>query len=155
MTKIIHELFEDFEKDHLARFSDYMNNFNNHPISEIIDYMWDMHDLIEDIRYQLSNTSSEYKKGSMTVSELSDKVAYEIYNLVLYVLVYNDGKPATDSIIIHNETELSIFIDIFGDAEVDAVKCDLNVVIGNIHFNHLTIDEYLIKENEYIHRAYL
>ena len=49
MTKIISKLFEDFDKDHPARFSDYMNDFNNHPISEIIDYMWDMHNLIEDI----------------------------------------------------------------------------------------------------------
>lgn len=91
----------------------------------------------------------------MTVSELSDKVAYEVYNLVLYILIYNDGKPVTGCLIIHNETELSIFIDIFGDAEVDAVEGDLNVVIGNIHYKDLTKDEYIIKENEYIHRAYL
>lgn len=43
----------EFDNKHPAVFADYMREFNNHPISEIIEYMWDMHCLIEDIKYRL------------------------------------------------------------------------------------------------------
>lgn len=49
----IRELIREFDNKHPALFADYMREFNNHPISEIIKYMWDMHDLIEDIKYRL------------------------------------------------------------------------------------------------------
>lgn len=55
----IRELIREFDNKHPALFADYMREFNNHPISEIIDYMWDMHDLIEDIRYRLPNEGGE------------------------------------------------------------------------------------------------
>ena len=58
----IRELIREFDNKHPALFADYMREFNNHPISEIIEYMWDMHDLIEDIRYRLPNAESEYKE---------------------------------------------------------------------------------------------
>lgn len=51
----ITELIREFDNKHSALFADYMREFNNHPISEIIEYMWDMHDLIEDIKYRLPN----------------------------------------------------------------------------------------------------
>lgn len=51
----IRELIREFDNKHPELFSDYMREFNNHPISEIIEYMWDMHDLIEDIKYRLPN----------------------------------------------------------------------------------------------------
>ena len=51
----IRELIREFDNKHPALFADYMREFNNHPISEIIEYMWDMHDLIEDIKYRLPN----------------------------------------------------------------------------------------------------
>ena len=49
----IKELIREFDNKHPAVFADYMREFNNHPIAEIIEYMWDMHDLIEDIKYRL------------------------------------------------------------------------------------------------------
>lgn len=49
----IRELIREFDNKHPAVFADYMREFNNHPISEIIEYMWDMHDLLEDIKYRL------------------------------------------------------------------------------------------------------
>lgn len=49
----IKELIREFDNKHPAVFADYMREFNNHPISEIIEYMWDMHDLLEDIKYRL------------------------------------------------------------------------------------------------------
>ena len=55
----IRELISEFDNKHPVRFADYMREFNNHPISEIIEYMWDMHDLIEDIRYRLPSAESE------------------------------------------------------------------------------------------------
>ena len=51
----IRELIREFDNKHPALFADYMREFNNHPISEIIEYMWDMHNLIEDIKYRLPN----------------------------------------------------------------------------------------------------
>ena len=50
----IRELIREFDKKHPA-FAGYMQEFNNHSILEIIEYMWDMHDLIEDIEYRLPN----------------------------------------------------------------------------------------------------
>ena len=47
----IRELIREFDKKHPA-FAGYMQEFNNHSILEIIEYMWDMHDLIEDIEYR-------------------------------------------------------------------------------------------------------
>ena len=58
----IAEFISEFDKKHPALFADYMRDFNNHPISEIIDYMWDMHDLIGDIKYRLPNAESEDKE---------------------------------------------------------------------------------------------
>ena len=55
----IRELIREFDNKHPALFADYMREFNNHPISEIIEYMWDMHDLIEDIKYRLPNEGGE------------------------------------------------------------------------------------------------
>lgn len=55
----IRELIKEFDDKHPALFADYMQEFNNHPISEIIEYMWDMHDLIEDIKYRLPKAESE------------------------------------------------------------------------------------------------
>lgn len=55
----ITELIREFDNKHPALFADYMREFNNHPISEIIEYMWDMHDLIEDIKYRLPNEGGE------------------------------------------------------------------------------------------------
>lgn len=55
----IRELIRGFDNEHPALFADYMQEFNNHPISEIIDYMWDMHYLIEDIKYRLPNEGGE------------------------------------------------------------------------------------------------
>ena len=49
----IRELIREFDNKHPALFADYMREFNNHPIAEIIEYMWDMHDLLEDIKYRL------------------------------------------------------------------------------------------------------
>ena len=49
----IRELIREFDNKHPAVFADYMREFNNHPLSEIIEYMWDMHDLLEDIKYRL------------------------------------------------------------------------------------------------------
>lgn len=91
----------------------------------------------------------------MTISELSDLIAYEIYDLVTYIRVYEDDKPATTCVIIHNETGLCTFINVFGDAEIDAVEGDVNCVIANIHFNHLSKDDLLTKVNEYNHKVYL
>ena len=54
----IREVIRDFDKKHPA-FADYMREFNDHPISEIIEYMWDIHDLIEDIKYRLPNEEGE------------------------------------------------------------------------------------------------
>lgn len=60
----IRELIKEFDNKHPALFADYMREFNNHPISEIIEYMWDMHDLIEDIKYRLPNEDgSESEDG--------------------------------------------------------------------------------------------
>lgn len=53
----IRELIREFDNKHLALFDDYMEGFNEHTISEIIDYMWDMHNLIEDIKYRLPDES--------------------------------------------------------------------------------------------------
>ena len=47
------ELIREFDNKHPSIFAFYMEKFNSHPLAEIIDYMWDMHDLIEDIRYRL------------------------------------------------------------------------------------------------------
>ena len=58
----IRELIKEFDDKHPALFADYMQEFNNHPISEIIEYMWDMHDLIEDIKYRLPKAESKDKK---------------------------------------------------------------------------------------------
>lgn len=55
----IRELIREFDNKHPALFANYMREFNNHPISEIIEYMWDMHDLIEDIKYRLPNEDEE------------------------------------------------------------------------------------------------
>lgn len=55
----IRELIREFDNKQPALFADYMREFNNHPISEIIEYMWDMHDLIEDIKYRLPNEGGE------------------------------------------------------------------------------------------------
>lgn len=55
----IRELIREFDDKHPAVFADYMQEFNNHTISEIVDYMWDMHDLIEDIKYRLPNESED------------------------------------------------------------------------------------------------
>ena len=55
----IRELIREFDNKHPALFADYMREFNNHSISEIIEYMWDMHDLIEDIKYRLPNEGGE------------------------------------------------------------------------------------------------
>ena len=49
----IRELIREFDNKHPALFADYIREFNNHPIAEIIEYMWDMHDLLEDIEYRL------------------------------------------------------------------------------------------------------
>ena len=49
----IRELIREFDNKHPALFADYMREFNNHPIAEIIEYMWDMYDLLEDIKYRL------------------------------------------------------------------------------------------------------
>ena len=49
----IRELIREFDNKHPAVFADYIREFNNHPIAEIIEYMWDMHDLLEDIEYRL------------------------------------------------------------------------------------------------------
>ena len=54
----IRELIREFDNKHPALFADYMQEFNKHPISEIIEYMWDMHDLLEDIKYRLPNEYS-------------------------------------------------------------------------------------------------
>ena len=58
----IRELIREFDNKHPASFADYMREFNNHPISEIIEYMWDMHDLIEDIKYRLPNEGGTENK---------------------------------------------------------------------------------------------
>ena len=55
----IRELIREFDNKHSALFADYMREFNNHTISEIIEYMWDMHDLIKDIEYRLPNEEGE------------------------------------------------------------------------------------------------
>lgn len=55
----IRELINEFDNKHPVLFADYMREFNNHSISEIIEYMWDMHDLIEDIKYRLPNEGGE------------------------------------------------------------------------------------------------
>lgn len=93
----------------------------------------------------------------MTISKLSDSIAYEVDNLVTYIIIDSDGKPSITSTIIHNETELSIFINIFGDVDIVSVERDLNdnAIIGIIYFKHLTKEELLLKENEYLRRAYL
>lgn len=52
----IRELIREFDNKHPALFADYMRQFNNHPIAEIIEYMWDMHDLLEDIKYRLPDS---------------------------------------------------------------------------------------------------
>lgn len=49
----VRELMREFDKKHHTSFVGYMQEFNNHSISEIIEYMWDMHELIEDIEYRL------------------------------------------------------------------------------------------------------
>lgn len=53
------EFIREFDNKHPALFVDYMQEFNNHPISEIIEYMWDMYYLIEDIKYILPEGESE------------------------------------------------------------------------------------------------
>lgn len=58
----IKELIKEFNNKHPALFADYMREFNNHPISEIIEYMWDMHNLIEDIKYRLPNEGGAENK---------------------------------------------------------------------------------------------
>lgn len=58
----IRELIREFDNKHPAVFADYMREFNNHPISEIIEYMWDMHDLLEDIKYRLPDDGDEADK---------------------------------------------------------------------------------------------
>lgn len=55
----IRELIREFDNKHHALFADYMEGFNEHTISEIIDYMWDMHNLIEDIKYRLPNEEGD------------------------------------------------------------------------------------------------
>lgn len=55
----VRELIREFDHKHPTLFADYMQEFNSHPISEIIEYMWDMHDLIEDIKYRLPNEGGE------------------------------------------------------------------------------------------------
>lgn len=57
--EMIWEFIQEFDNEHPALFSDYMQEFNNHTISEIIDYMWDMHCLIEDIKYRLPKEGEE------------------------------------------------------------------------------------------------
>lgn len=54
----IRELIREFDKKHPV-FAYYMQEFNSHPISEIIEYMWDMHELIEDIKYRLPNEGGD------------------------------------------------------------------------------------------------
>lgn len=103
------------------------------------------------------NIIAEGEPCDITISKLSDSIAYEVDNLVTYIIIDSDGKPSITSIIIHNETELCIFIDIFGDAVIVSVESDLNdnAIIGIIYFKHLTKEELLLKENEYLRRAYL
>ena len=60
-SNAIRELIREFDNKHPALFVDYVREFNNHPISEIKDYMWDMHDLIEDIEDLLSVTPQTSK----------------------------------------------------------------------------------------------
>lgn len=50
----IRELIREFDKKHPS-FDGYMQEFNNHSILEIIEYMCDMRNLIEDIEYRLPN----------------------------------------------------------------------------------------------------
>lgn len=94
-------------------------------------------------------------KKSITISQIYDLIVYEIYNLVVYVRADYRGQSVTTCAIIHNETELSIFIDIFGDAEIVSLEGDANVVIANILFKPLNKTQLLEKVNEYNHRVYL
>ncbi len=59
----IREIIREFDNKHPVLFADYMREFNNHPIAEIIEYMWDMHDLIEDIKYRLPNKDGAEMNG--------------------------------------------------------------------------------------------
>ena len=60
----IRELIREFDNKHPALFADYMREFNSHPISEIIEYMWDMHNLIKDIEYRLPDNGGEENGNS-------------------------------------------------------------------------------------------
>ena len=55
----IRKLINEFDKKHSANFANYMIMFNNHTISEIMEYMRDMNDLIDDIMYQLPTEGEE------------------------------------------------------------------------------------------------
>ena len=55
----VRELIREFDHKHPTLFADYMQEFNSHPISEIIEYMWNMHELIEDIKYRLPNEGGD------------------------------------------------------------------------------------------------
>ena len=55
----IRELIREFDDMYTTSFAEYMGEFNDHPISEIIEFMWDMHDLIEDIKYRLPNEGGD------------------------------------------------------------------------------------------------
>lgn len=103
------------------------------------------------------NIIAEGEPCDITISKLSDSIAYEVDNLVTYIIIDSDGKPSITSIIIHNESELSIFINIFGDADILSVESNLNdnAIIGIIYFKHLTKEELLLKENEYLRRVCL
>lgn len=94
-------------------------------------------------------------KKAITISQISDLIVYEIYNLVVYACAVYRGQSATTCVIIHNETELSMFIDIFGDVEIVSLEGDINVVIANILFKPLNKTQLLEKVDEYNHRVYL
>ena len=51
----IRELIKEFDNKHPSSFPDYFQDYNNHTISKVLDYAWDMHDLIKDIKDRLTN----------------------------------------------------------------------------------------------------
>lgn len=51
--KVIREFEEKYMTYSFLNFNNYMEEFNDHTINDIQDYMWDMYKLFEDIKYRL------------------------------------------------------------------------------------------------------
>ena len=77
----IRELIREFDNKHPALFVDYVREFNHHPISEIIEYMWDMHDLIADIQDLPSVTPKFTDTEIQKMQELEQAQLEKAYEL--------------------------------------------------------------------------